>query len=68
MEFFKKHVDTIVVLGGIVGALIWMNGKFNKLETELAVMKTILIMKEIYPKELATSKAKAIECQKEYHE
>lgn len=61
MDFFKKHVDTIVVLGGIVGSLIWMNGKFNQIEKEMAVMKAILIMKDIYPKELAVNKALELE-------
>lgn len=53
MEWFKKHVDTAVILGAICGSLIWMNGKFNEIEKDLAIMKTVLIMKNIMPKELA---------------
>lgn len=54
MDFFRKHVDTLAVLTGILGSLIWMNGKFNKIETDLAVIKTVLIMKGIMPSDLAT--------------
>jgi len=25
-DWFKKHVDTAVVLSGILGAVLWMNG------------------------------------------
>lgn len=53
MEWFKKHVDTVIILTGILGSVLWMNSKFNDLEKEMAVVKTVLIMKDIYPKELA---------------
>jgi hypothetical protein len=60
METLKKHVDTVVVLGGILASVLWMNGKFNDVEkdinslkTDIAVMKTVLIMKNIMPTELA---------------
>lgn len=60
MDWMKKHVDTVIVLGGILGAILWMNGKFNEidkrfngLEREVTVIKTVLLMKDIYPKELS---------------
>lgn len=53
MDWFKKHVDTVVVLGAILGSVLWMNGKFNEIEKDMAVIKTVLIMKDIMPKELA---------------
>jgi hypothetical protein len=60
MEWFKKHTDTTVVLGAILTSVLWMNGKFNEVDsrladmkTDIAVMKTVLIMKDIMPKELA---------------
>lgn len=60
MDWVKKHVDTVMVLGSILSAVIWMNGKFSELEkdiselkTEIAVMKTVLLMKNIMPQELA---------------
>ena len=55
MDWIKKHVDTVIVLGAITGSMLWMNGKFNQLEKEMAVMKTILIMKGIMPVELAVN-------------
>ena len=58
MDWFKKHVDTVIVLGGICASLIWMNGKFNKIETDMAVMKAVLIMKEVMPHELAKAEIK----------
>lgn len=57
MSWLEKHADTIVVMitiiASICGSLIWMNGKFNEIEKDLAVVKTVLIMKNIMPKELA---------------
>lgn len=67
MELLKKHVDTVVILGGILGAVLWMNGKFtdidsrfadvnerfSQVEKEIAIIKTVLLMKDVMPKELA---------------
>jgi hypothetical protein len=60
MELFKKHVDTIFVLGGLLTAVLWMNSQFNEvrkdigdLRTDMAIMKTVLIMQKIMPTELA---------------
>lgn len=53
MDLIRKHVDTVVIIGSILTACLWMNGKFNELEKEIAVMKTVLIMKDIMPLELA---------------
>ena len=65
MEWFKKHSDTIVILSGIISSLIWMNMKFNEvhdqindIKTEIAVMKTVLIMQKIMPVELALKEGK----------
>jgi len=58
MEWFKKHVDTVIVLTGILGSLIWMNGKFNTIEKDIAIVKTVLIMKQIMPQELAVKEEK----------
>lgn len=51
--WFKKHVDTAVVLVAVVGAAMWMNGQINKLEKDITIIKTVLIMREMMPKELA---------------
>lgn len=60
MEWITKHVDTVIVIGAIVSSMLWMNsrfnevdGRFSKLEQDMAVMKAVLIMKNIMPAELA---------------
>ena len=29
MEWFKKHVDTTIIITAIVASMLWMNGKFS---------------------------------------
>lgn len=53
MEWFKKHVDTVIILGAFAGSLLWMNGKFNQIDKDLKIIKTVLILKQIMPVELA---------------
>lgn len=53
MEWIKKHTDTVMVLTAIVGSMLWMNGKFNDLDIRLVKIETVLIMKEIMPRDLA---------------
>lgn len=60
MDWFKKHTDTIVILTGIISSVLWMNVKFNdidknfsKIEKDMAVIKTFMIMQKIMPAELA---------------
>lgn len=62
MEWFKKHVDAVIVLGGILTSVFWMNTKFAKvndrftaIEKDVAIIKTVLIMENKYPKELANA-------------
>lgn len=57
MELFKKHVDTVIILGSILSSVLWMNGKFNELEKDIIVVKTVLILKQIMPSELAKGDA-----------
>lgn len=56
MDLFKKHVDTIVILGAILSSVLWMNGRFNEIEKDIVMIKTTLILKNILPKELASTK------------
>lgn len=65
MEWFRKHADTIIVLGGILTSVLWMNGKFsdvnnrfNELEKDVVMIKTVLIMQKIMPTELAKAEKK----------
>lgn len=56
MEWFRKHTDTVIILGAFAGAVLWMNGKFNDMEKDLAVIKTVLVLKNIMPSDLAKCK------------
>ncbi len=58
-NWFKKHVDASIIISSIVISMLWMNGKFNEvdkkfscLEKDIAVIKTVLVMKQIMPQEL----------------
>lgn len=53
MDWLKKHVDTVMILSAIIGSMLWMNGKFNEIEKDITIIKTVLIMKNIMPAELA---------------
>jgi len=58
MEWMKKHVDTVVVLGGILSSVLWMNHKFSDLEKDMAIVKTVLIMQKLMPPEFAVKDEK----------
>jgi len=53
MDWFKKHADAVAVIAVLCGGLLWMNGKFNVIEKDLAVMKAVMVMRNIMPSELA---------------
>jgi len=55
MEWFKKHVDTVIVLGALFGGFLWINGKFNALDKDITIIKTVLIVKGVMPRELAVT-------------
>ena len=57
MDWFKKHADTVVILGSFA-LCFWnlnekMNERFNELSKEITIIKTVLILKNIMPAELA---------------
>lgn len=52
MEWFKKHTDLVIMLSAFACAMLWMNGKFNEIEKDIAIIKTVLVMKNIMPSEL----------------
>jgi hypothetical protein len=56
MDTLKKHIDTIIILSAFAAWMLWMNGKLNKIETDMAIIKTVLILKNIMPAELAVVK------------
>lgn len=63
MDWFKKHADTVIILGSFATCMLWMNSQFNgidnrfaQIEKDLAIVKTVLIMRNIMPSELAKAK------------
>ncbi len=56
MEWFRKHTDAVMVISTIFCSMIWMNGKFNDIEKDVAVIKAVLIIKGIMPHEIAVEK------------
>ena len=67
MEKIKSYAETISIILSVfitvLTAVIWMNGRFNEIENrfgqvekDLAIVKTVLIMKNIMPTELAKAK------------
>lgn len=64
MDWLRKHVDTVIVLGGILSSVLWMNTKFNELDKEISIIKTVLIIKNIMPSELANESVKKTDGQK----
>jgi len=82
MEWFKKHADTVMILGSFALCFWHMNEKmndgfnrfdnrlsnmrididnhFSQIEKEVAIIKTVLVIKNILPQELATHKEEKI--------
>jgi hypothetical protein len=67
MDWFKEHTDTFTIIASFALCFWNMNEKMNEnikqidkqfaeIHQELAVMKTVLIMKNLMPAELAQSK------------
>lgn len=40
MEWLKNRADTLTIIGFIVVALIWMNGRFSDVEKDIALIRT----------------------------
>lgn len=53
MEWFKKHADTLVILGSFALCFWNLNEKINSIEKDVTMIKTVLILKNIMPCELA---------------
>lgn len=61
MDWLKKHTDLVIMLSAFASAMLWMNGKFNEIEKDIAIIKTVLVMKNIMPSDLV----KCLEKEKE---
>jgi hypothetical protein len=65
MDWIKKHTDTVIILTAFASSVLWMNGKFNdvdkrfnNMEKDMAVVKAVLILKNIMPAEMAKNQEK----------
>lgn len=56
MDWLKKHTDLMVMLSAFASAMLWMNGKFNEIEKDVAIIKTVMVLKNIMPAELCKNK------------
>lgn len=52
-DLLCKHVDTVIVLGGILASVLWMNSNISDLKKDMAVVKAVLILNKIMPPEAA---------------
>lgn len=59
-SLFKKHADTLIIIGFICGGLYWTDGKIEKvndritnLEQEVSQVKTVLIIRGMMPESMA---------------
>ena len=52
-DLLSKHVDTVIVLGGILASVLWMNSNISDLKKDMAVVKAVLILNKIMPPEAA---------------
>ena len=53
MDWFKKHADTLAILGTFAVCFWTLNEKISVIEKDVTTIKTILILKNIMPPELA---------------
>lgn len=54
-DWIKRHADTMVIVAAVVGAAMWMNNSIKDIQMDVAVVKTVLILKGIMPPALASS-------------
>ena len=54
MTLMAQHADTVIVLTGILAAVLWMNHKFNEVEKDIVIIKTVLMLKGDLPRELVS--------------
>ena len=73
MDWIKKHTDTCIILSGVIGSFLWMNGSINdikkeivsvqkevsEVQKEVAIIKTVLLLKNIIPPELVKHEEKS---------
>lgn len=60
-NWFTKHVDTVVVLAGILSCTLWITSQINSVDKRLTIIETVMVVKNIMPKELCKSSAQQSE-------
>ena len=58
MDWFKQHADTIAILAVFMGGFWTINEKINSIDKDVAIIKTVLVMKNIMPNELCAKEPK----------
>lgn len=53
MDWTHRYGSVLAIMAALAGGFLWMNSKFNAIEKDVAIIKTVMIMKEIMPRELA---------------
>ena len=51
-DIFKKHMDTVLIMGAILSSFLWMQNKFSSLEKDITIIKTVLITKNFIQPEV----------------
>ncbi len=58
MDWLKQHGDTITILSVFAFCFWTLNEKISVVERDVAIIKTVLIMKNIMPTEVAHNQEK----------
>lgn len=56
VNWFREHVDTIVILSSFAVCFWTLNEKINNLDKDVAIIKTVMMMKGIMPQEMCYEK------------
>lgn len=57
-NWWKEHADTIAILGTFAICFWTLNEKINSIDKDVAVIKTVMVMKNIMPNEVAKCEKK----------
>lgn len=57
-NWFQKHIDTISIISTFIACFWFLNSKISEMEKDITVIKTVLCMQNIMPKELAVNEEK----------
>lgn len=55
-NWIGKHIDLVIMLSAFASSILWLNGKFNEIEKDITIIKTVMVMRNIMPSDLACAK------------